>query len=38
MFRVFSAPIIRSPIKTVDAITGTIHVVLPNQDRKSISL
>jgi hypothetical protein len=26
MFRVFSAPIIRSTIKTADAIIGTIHV------------
>jgi hypothetical protein len=26
MFRVLSAPIIRSTIKTLDAITGTVHV------------
>jgi hypothetical protein len=27
MFRVPSAPIIRSKIKTADAITGTVHAV-----------
>jgi hypothetical protein len=26
MFRVLSAPIIRSTIKTVDALIGTVHV------------
>jgi hypothetical protein len=27
MFRVLSAPIIRSTIKTVDTIIGTVHAV-----------
>jgi hypothetical protein len=46
MFRVFSAPIIRSTIKTVDAIIGTVRVSMwfglnPLKDiqgRESISL
>jgi hypothetical protein len=46
MFRVLSAPIIRSTIKTVDAIIGTVHVSVwcglnrlkDVQGRESISL
>jgi hypothetical protein len=43
MFRVLSAPIIRSTIKIADAIIGTVHVsvwfksVENVQDRESIS-
>jgi hypothetical protein len=46
MFRALSAPIIRSTIKTADAITGTVHVSVwcglnplkGVQGRESISL
>jgi hypothetical protein len=45
MFRVLSAPIIRSTLKTVDTITATVHVSVwyglnplkDVQDRESIS-